>query len=199
MKWEQITEKEICCVFDDIDLIVKNDFWLFSNLIQSILEVAPRSHILLTAWKSIGILGHYVEKIIKIKQLDKIEAIKLLSIKSPKRIDEDEMAELVGEGEQEFHDHHLFTILDGHPQAIALTSSLLKEKRLLDVYQILSKIMEHHAESDGAKPQNLSLFLTFEASLIFLQDQNEKAYEVLVLSAFCPSGIHETELESVWG
>ena len=80
--------------------------------------------------------------------MERIEALKLLTLKSPKHISEEEMAELVsgadtsggqnGNKNDMFVQHELFDILNGHPQAIGLTSSLLKEKRLFEVYHILS-------------------------------------------------------------
>ena len=42
-----------------------------------------------------------------------------------------------------FKNHELFDILDGHPQSITLSAGLLKDMKLLELYNLLKCIKEN--------------------------------------------------------
>ena len=96
-----------------------------------------------------------------------------------------------------FMKHELFQILSGHPHAISLSSTLLKKKSLLGLYKILSYIKRHRSTAQDESNQ-LSLYLSFEASLEFLRTVNQQAHEVLMFFSVAPSGLIEDDMESVW-
>jgi len=75
-------------------------------------------------------------------------------------------------------DHDLFNILSGHPQAISLTSTLIRDKSLLEIYNILNFIkqsLESRAQGELDR-EMLTLHLSFQASLVFLQSANHEAF-----------------------
>lgn len=88
------------------------------------------------------------------KLQDKLDSVKLIQSKSPKVLSIEEMNELVSETTQgsaeskneQFKNHEIFDILDGHPQSIAISAGLLKEMRLLELYNLLKCIKENRVE-----------------------------------------------------
>ena len=47
--WEWVQDKEILFFIDNADLILQNDFPMFVNLLENLLEIAPRSKLLMTS------------------------------------------------------------------------------------------------------------------------------------------------------
>ena len=47
--WEWVQDKAILFFIDNADLILQNDFPMFVNLLENLLEIAPRSKLLMTS------------------------------------------------------------------------------------------------------------------------------------------------------
>ena len=44
----------------------------------------------------------------------------------------------------------------------------------------------------------LTLHLSFQASLVFLQSANHQAFQMLMYFIVCPSGVIEDDMEMIW-
>ena len=202
--FEKIADQEILMIMDNIDLLLETDFLTFTKVISDMLEIAPKLKILITSRSGLGKIGEFTEKLMIIPPLERVESIRLLQLKSPKPITEEEMGLLAlasddptGNKNELFFNHHLFDILGEHPQAIAIASSMLKDKSLVEIYRFLKYVLKNMQQCDP-DPAKLSLFLSFEASILLMQTVQPDAFDIFMFFCMTPSGIHEEDMESMW-
>ena len=119
------------------------------------------------------------ETIIKIKELSKEESYDLLLSRSPRKMQQDELDEMMDELTRRnlptnnvvsILDHPLFDMVNGHPLALVMVSSLRKEMRLRQIYELLVLIKEENETSQKHSTENVAIQLSMEANLLFLKN-----------------------------
>lgn len=152
---KNLKDKNVLLVLDNAEDPLVNDQIKFSSYIETIIDFCPKVRILLTSRKPLDMLSHNYEKVYRLDPMPKESAIRLLISKSPRKISNDEIKELINSeipawsklkkqmfvnfnasfGKNPSLLEHPFTLmLGGHPQAISLAAPLLKDNSLKDLF-----------------------------------------------------------------
>lgn len=113
--------------------------------------------ILATSRDQIQNLGDITEKVYQLRELSNNFTIQLLEKKALREIGQGEIDEILAMKQakkalydkpfqkkdlvKSLEDHHLCTLLGGHPHAISLVAPLLQSRSLADLYSHLLKMM----------------------------------------------------------
>lgn len=150
-----LKELEVLLIFDNTEDPLEYDNVRFTSELKNILESCRKVKFLITSRRSINRLGHNLESPYTLYPLSKEESIKLLIAKSPRKIKQDELRQLlcskipkncqiaqtlkiknqkISDGLLTLVDHPFTELLGGHPQAISLAAPLLEYKTLREVF-----------------------------------------------------------------
>ena len=203
-----VKDKEILLIFDNWDWILKEDNNNFLRIIEEILARIHQSRIVVTAKNPIGQIKDITEKVIKIQKLTKNESYELLLAKSPKKMQQDELDEMVEELVRRnlptnqvisILEHPLFDMVNGHPLALVMISSLRKEMRLKQIYELLVLIKEEIDSSKKWSVENIAIHLSMEANLLFLRNIDYNTYESLIYFSLMSSGMNNEGCSILFG
>jgi hypothetical protein len=84
--------------------------------------------------------------------------------------------------------HPLFKILNGHPLAITIVSSLRNHMSLVEIYEYL-KLIKKNLKFKNTKFSDLTVALSIEAAIVFAKKANPLTKEILAGFAAVPSGL----------
>ena len=96
-------------------------------------------------------------------------------------------------------DHDLFKIINGHPLALVMVSSLRKNMRLKQIYDLLVLIREEWENEKDFNTKNIAINLSMEATLQFLRSADKNAHRSLVYFALMPAGLSSESLCELLG
>ena len=155
----------------------------------------------------VGQIKDVTEKWIEIKPLSPIDSLQLLKAKSTIEVKDSELLELMEDLENSnnmqknlsYLDHNLFKIINGHPLALVMVSSLRKDMRLKQIYDLLVLIQEECENEKDFNSKNIAINLSMEASLLFLRSVDKNAYLSLIYFALMPAGIVNDSLWQLLG
>ena len=98
-------------------------------------------------------------------------------------------------------DHHLCTLLGGHPHAISLVAPFLQNnRRLADLYKMMLNMI---ASEDFMKDMNNldpthSLKFSMDASTMHMRNTQPEALNLFCLLGMLPGGVSEVDLPIIW-
>ena len=104
-------------------------------------------------------------------------------------------------------EHQFFKILNGHPLSIVLLSSLRISKyqfvnnldmSLKEIWDFLIMI-KGGVDKDVSHSPNLTVYLSVEASLMFIKKANPTAYYAWLWFSLSPSGLSKSDLIAIFG
>ncbi|CAD8119890.1 unnamed protein product [Paramecium sonneborni] len=207
---QTIKNQEFLLILDNCDLIMhSNDRDVFVDFLELILANC-KCHLCITNRSEILQQG----RVIKIEGLPSEESAQLFINSSSREITIQEVEELLGCNDllnkytwndklliQKFSNHALFQILDGHPQGIILSSGLLENYTLKELYQQLSykQLMDLPISSRVTEEERRSLRVSLNLSWANLDERYEKAAIFFGMLGLLPCGIYNDELNDVWG
>lgn len=136
-----IIDGNILLVIDNAEDLITKDKNDFKILISLILQRVPQLKVLLTSRNRLTSTSEFKEEIIILNNLSNAQSAVLFRTMT-RDIGHKEIKDLISEkpdfvkypNEKEkwpykkFHDHHLFTLLNGNPQAIILVAPLLADR-----------------------------------------------------------------------
>jgi hypothetical protein len=188
---------------------MKHDSLSFNVIVEDILNKIHDSKIIISSVISIGNIKDFSEKIVEIKELKPIDSLELLKSKSAHGIQQDELIEMMdvadmknfrSEGaSQNILDHPFFKMINGHPLALVMVSSLRKEMRLKQIFELLMLIQEENDNDKESNVKNIAINLSMEANLIFLRGVNAMAYQSLIFFALLPAGLVNSDCYKLFG
>ncbi|CAD8105419.1 unnamed protein product [Paramecium primaurelia] len=207
---QTIKNQEFLLILDNCDLIMhSNDRDVFVDFLELILANC-KCHLCITNRSEILQQG----RVIKIEGLPQEESAQLFINSSSREITIQEVEELLGCNDllnkctlndkhliSKFSNHALFQILDGHPQGIILSSGLLENYTLKELYQQLSykQLMDLPISSRVTEEERRSLRVSLNLSWANLVERYEKAAIFFGMLGLLPCGIYNDELNDVWG
>ena len=203
-----IKEKEILIILDNWDLIIKQDNISFVVLVEDFLQKVFKSKLIITWEVPIGQIKDVTEKWYEIKSLQPFDSLELIKSKSAIEVKDTELLELIDDLENRnsrrqtnltYLDHDLFKIINGHPLALVMVSSLRKEMRLKQIYDLLVLIQEECENEKDFNSKNIAINLSTEASLLFLRGVDKNAYLSLIYFALMPAGLTNESLCKLLG
>jgi chloramphenicol 3-O-phosphotransferase len=207
--WEilrSLNNLELLLILDNWRILIEKDGIAFFDFIHDFLEKLSRIKIIITWVRSPPVMNDVKERVFKVKRLSDKQALELLKVNAEwvathnKEISELLKASPNYESELKMHmfKHDLFKILNGHPLSIIIFASLRKNMNLLQLFQLLKKIKDN-ISSEVIDQSTLSLTLNVEASLIFVKEENEQAYEALLFFSLSPSGYLTQHIAGMFG
>lgn len=98
-------------------------------------------------------------------------------------------------------DHHLCTLLGGHPHAISLVAPFLQNnRRLADLYKMLLNVMSSEdfmSDMNNLDPTH-SLKVSMDTSTMHMRNTDPEALKLFCLLGMLPGGVSELDLPIVW-
>ena len=216
-----LKEREVLIILDNTEDPLEYDNARFISELNSILENCRKVKFLVTSRKSISRLSHNAEAPYTLYPLSKEESLKLLICKSPRKIKEQELHELLkckvprgwiiaqmmriknkgdSNGLLTLLDHPFTEMLGGHPQAISLAAPLLEYKSLKEIFQNFwdSNVMDA-LEVSNSKNASTSLRVSLELSIKNIEKANPNSLNLFSFIGLFPGGIEDDELTHIWG
>ena len=109
-----------------------------------------------------------------------------------------------GERPTKLHEHHLFKLLGGNPQSIALITPLLndptKNITLVDLYTMLTsnKLCEILKSEEIEDKMMASLRISVQVSVSMINESDPKSMQLFFLLGLLPGGIGVDDLDKIW-
>ena len=168
----------------------------FRKFLANLLQGAEDVKLLLTSRHALGAgIPGVTEKIHHLRQLDPLSAERLFVRLAPRRLNDPELSALDG--------HPIFSLLSGHPHAIALTAPLLQDKSLDQLYDLV-KLQKVDAlvvpdipadELDATR----SFAISLQISVDYMQQRNPEAVRLFAVMGLLPAGALSADLDAIWG
>ncbi|CAI2370088.1 unnamed protein product [Moneuplotes crassus] len=224
-----LKNKQVLIVLDNCEDPIDNDHENFIYELERILELCSKIKVLLTSRKPLNELVHNEEKLFNLYPLSKQSTIKLLlqKLEEVRPIPVQEIKELVEcsipEGSRmgqhlnlrfnpesnkllnkdhaNLLNHPFIQLLGGHPQAISLIVSLLRDSTLKDLFLTFcdSNMIDVVHENSVLGSQTTSLRVSLELSIAQLREKNRDALDLFCLIGLLPSGADKDEITQIWG
>ena len=201
-----LKNKELLMVLDHWNEICIKEADSFNELISLLLDYCCKLKLLLTTEQLYEAQSIYNPKIIELTPIPKELSVKLLMLKCQRGEDitfkeKDEFLEWSLQNDQtvaikySFTNHPLNDILQGHPQAISIASTLLNKLTLKELYtnfvNFYNMFMTNNLY-DG------SVNLSQMVNLIYVESNNALAVQLLALISLFPHGVSKDELIEIW-
>ncbi|CAI2377964.1 unnamed protein product [Moneuplotes crassus] len=224
-----LKNKQVLIILDNCEDPIDNDHENFIYELERILELCSKIKVLLTSRKPLNELVHNEEKLFNLYPLSKQSTIKLLlqKLEEVRPIPVQEIKELVEcsipEGSRmgqhlnlrfnpennkllnkdhaNLLNHPFIQLLGGHPQAISLIVSLLRDSTLKDLFLTFcdSNMIDVVHENSVLGSQTTSLRVSLELSIAQLREKNRDALDLFCLIGLLPSGADKDEITQIWG
>jgi hypothetical protein len=205
----------VLLVLDNCEEPLQDDWDQFVNHLDYFLEECPNLKMLLTSRKFMNKLENTKEVPYHLYSLAPQTSIQLLFKKVNRKISESEIKSLLAYSIPDDHPinehypiipteqstlltHPFMLLLGGHPQAIALASSMLEFQTLTEFFEKLlgSNIMDA-LDLQGPKSYT-SLRISLEISVRHLAENNPQALDLYKLLGLLPGGIKQTDLSEIY-
>lgn len=200
--------KNVILVLDNCDMIMKLDNHAFSVTIETLLHKSDKLKLIITSQVALGDIKDFSIKIIEVPNLNSEESLNVLRSKSSADITSQELLELMEQTQMSkslsenknktVADHPLFQMVNGHPMALTMISTLRREMRLTQIYELLMLILEEKDQKHFTS-ENIAINLSMEASLIFLKSVDMNAYASLIIFALLPAGLTNEDWSKLLG
>ncbi|CDW83802.1 nb-arc domain protein [Stylonychia lemnae] len=208
-------DKEILLVLDNAEDTLRKEGNQFREILQHLLVCCPQLRLLLTSRYPIGQLADISEKIYTLKELKSQFAIELLMKKAMRPIKENEIEDLLSNPNSgvvfnsnpvqqkknitRLDEHHICTLLGGHPHAISLAAPLLQDKSLKELYALLnSREIIEWLQIEGIEGPLASLKVSLDTSIKHMTDSEPMAIKLFCLIGLFPGGCTDEDLNYLW-
>jgi hypothetical protein len=111
-------------------------------MVESMMKSCDDTYFLFTHRISVGRqIDYCYEKIYELNKLNEKQSYRLFFQSIPRTVDKNEMGEFFKKekGINDIAKHPIFEFLNGHPEAICMTASLLSDRSLSELYDLLLK------------------------------------------------------------
>jgi hypothetical protein len=218
---KKLKDREVLMVLDNAEDPLANDFVKFTAELEDIIDFCKKVKVLLTSRKALKKLGEHIEVIYTLELMSKDSALKLLISKSPRKIKNDEIKELldcpipeeskIGQSlnlqirlkphEKNLIDHPFTSLLGGHPQAISLAAPLLRDNSLKELFIAFcnSNVMDVIDDCSNMRNSQTSLRVSLELSIDRVRQKNTNVLDFFGLVGLLPGGASKEELNELWG
>ena len=119
------------------------------------------------------------EKLYELGRLNEKQSERLFFQRVPRNIDQKERQEFFSVEDAKFGKHPFFEFLNGHPEAICMTASLLSERKLSDIYELLMKpcinISDEFGKLEEGDKVNKVVETAMKISLNVLKNKHKEA------------------------
>ena len=201
-----LKHKEVLLILDQWNDLFLKDSDNFNDSINLLLDYCYKLKILLVTDILSDNWGVHVPKIVELNPLPKELSIKLLILKWQRGEDisfkeKEEFLEWTPEGESNstfkysLSNHPLNNMLQGHPQAISLASTLLNNLSLKELYL---NFMNFYDSFDSDDIFETSIKLSQMVNLIYVESNKIDAIKLLVFISLFSQGADEEELKELW-
>lgn len=203
-----IKAKYVLFVFDNCDSLLKKDHLHFITVIEDILDRAYQSRMIITSKNHVVQIKDITMKSIKIAELTKSASYELLLAKSQRKMDQEELGEMMDEllsrnlptnSVVSILEHPLFELVNGHPLALIMIQSLRKEMRLKQIYELLVLIKQEAGLKESSVSEDVAIRLSMEANLLFLRNIDYNSYESLIYFSLMTSGMSNEGCSILFG
>lgn len=140
--YELLHGRQLLLCIDNIEDCHRKDGEQLREFLGNLLEKVPDLKVLTTSRDQLGNIGEITEKVFRLPELNNSFTVELLEKKSLREITNEEVTELLQyrpdttkrlfevpcdarATARSLEDHHLCTLLGGHPHAISLVAPLL--------------------------------------------------------------------------
>ena len=201
-----LKHKEVLLILDQWNDLFLKDSDNFNDSINLLLDYCYKLKILLVTDILSDNWGVHVPKIVELNPLPKELSIKLLILKWQRGEDisfkeKEEFLEWTPEGESNsafkysLSNHPLNNMLQGHPQAISLASTLLNKLTLKELYMNFTTFYDTFNSNDSIEwPLNLSQMI----NLLYIDSNNSNSIKLLILISLFSQGASIEELNYIW-
>ena len=215
----KIKRFKILIWFDNWDKIIELEYQPFKEFIKDLLEKLTYCKMIITS-QSFGTgFTDISQEVVILEGLNNLETMELIKAKWPSmKVNNNDLNELqleliksnpkLQENKNYLFEHQFFKILNGHPLSIILLSSLRISKyciltifldmSLKEIWDILNMI-KNGIDRDVDNSPNLAVYLSIEASLMFIKKANLTAYNAWLWFSLWPSGLSKNDLISIFG
>ena len=168
----------------------------FRKFLTNLLRGAEEAKLLLTSRHALGAgIPGVAEKIHHLRQLDPSSAAYLFVRSAPRKLKDSELRALEG--------HPIFSLLSGHPHAIALSTALLMDKSLDQLYDLLKSQKVDALVDPGTPVDELdatnSFAISLQISVDYIQQRNPEAVRLFAVMGLLPAGALPPDLDAIWG
>jgi hypothetical protein len=113
----------------------------FKRLIELIVKNCDNVQFVFTSRSGIQRQIDYCsEKLYELSKFTPEQAQELFFLRAPRKIEDLELKEFLGAANvSHFSEHPFLEFLNGHPEAICMTASLLSDRSLCELYELLMK------------------------------------------------------------
>ena len=198
--FRQIGSQRLLLILDNCEDPLHHAVTGFRGLISGLMQRCRELRLLLTSRLTLGggIAGA-TERIVSIRQLEILDAIRLFSHKAWAALGRDFTVEEMLSGDIEA----ILSILTGHPQAIALAAPQLETKSMarlradLEAAPTDALAVEDVPEAD--RDHATSFARSLGVSVGYLRERNPEALRLFSLMGLLPGGALSEDLDAVWG
>ena len=201
-----LKNKELLLVLDHWNEICIKEADSFNELISLLLDYCSKLKLLLITEQFFEAQSIYNPKIIELPPIPKELSVKLLILKCHRGEDikvqeKDEFWEWNLQNYQALDvkysltNHPLNDILQGHPQAISIASTLLSKLTLKELYM---NFIDFYDVFMTNNPYDGSVNLSQMVNLMYVESNNASAIKILALISLFPLGISKEEANQIW-
>ncbi|CAI2381433.1 unnamed protein product [Moneuplotes crassus] len=224
-----LKNRKVLLILDNCEDVINNDHENFIYELENLLEACHRVKILTTSRKPLSELVNNKEVVFPLYPLSNRDTLELMKqkCKNIRHIPNKELRELkecnIPEGSRmgqhlnvqfnldsgsllkksdvQIENHPFIQLLGGHPQAISLIVSLLRDCTLKELFLTFcdSNMIDVVHDNSALGSQATSLKVTLDLSITQLREKNHEALDLFCLIGLLPSGVSKEEITQIWG